>query len=682
MAIDTSASYKLLVEWTDGTVIGSIGEVHTFYNWAVELNISAQQLEADMEYYDGSSPERPLWFELVDSDPVGISFNELNDTPPSKTGNALRAVRVNAAATAHEYYTPIDADPINPSIPYFDLGILFGITGKSYGQMDVPDFCNVGCPGFPSGMTISDFQTKFPNLYYVLHTDLGWSNSDMLGLTYFAAAVNELGFITYANGTDSPFNRFGLAIPAGKHWYNTELRWGQAIIQGAGPFHYYGSGSTELKSTLTNWKSLYGPQNDGVILGIVPWTYAGEEGLSTYPLQQGGGYEYAHAMTVKDLCMTGLGGSFNDPDIREAGFLYLAPGENSGVDNCLFTEFNDFGVMITGACAYGNLRNNSFFRNKVAGQAIRGVSRGTIETGFSGDFNPWAIYTFRQGETFTSPVKHGARTHTSASFVQPAVGSSTTVTVDSAARYKIGYEAYIDTGGYYQVTNIVGNVLTIKNVNRVSTYAGTPGATIASGKVVYPPYWPSFLGGNPGSNLTLHTYKQESFACNSAFGSYSACTPDIPGKGQMLARLTGRFHFSVAGGTATVHNGKIDSLVQVVDDYEIGQGNIPLSNSTVEVRNVGTVNFAHWLHVLTSDKKWPANVVDDDTHGTGIMWTANYNSGQGYDPLRVGSTMTSIAATYKGRLPFINDADPLVWDHNNPPTDGYEEVSGLSYPIT
>lgn len=604
----------------------------------------------------------------------GVSnFDQLGDVPQSYTGAAGQGLHVNRAETGLVFGSP--------SLPTLDIGLLFNIVGKSNGNMNTPDFCGVSCPGYPSGMSITDFATEFPNYYYVLHTDLGWSNSDCLGLTYFTAAWNELGFFTYAEGTGFPFHRFSLGIPAGKHWYNSELRWGQSIIQGAGPFHYYGHGATELCLTHTNWKSIYGSQNDGTYVGIVPWVYAGEQGLSVYPLQTGGGYEYAHAFTVKDLCMTGSDTLFNDPTIREVGFYYWSPGENSGADNCLFTGYNDFGVLSTGACAYGNLRNCSFFSNKVGGQGIMGISRSTFQTCHSGDFNPWAIYTFRSGETYTSPNKYASKTTTTASFTQPAVNSTVSVTVTSPARYKVGYQAFVKPGGYYLVMGIAGSVLTLKNINNGSAFTGTPGATIASGSVVYPPYWPNFIGGNPGANINVFPFKLEAFACNSAFGSYSACNPNVPGKGQMMARLTGRFHFSVmGGGTATVHQGKVDSLIQVVDDYVIGQGGIPLSNSSIEVRNLGTVSFAHWLHVLTSNKKWVDNVVDDDSQGTGIMWTANYASGQAYDPLRVGATMTSITSNYQGRLPFINDADPHTWDQANPPTWGYDEVTGLAYP--
>lgn len=821
---DTSGTYRLLREWqVSDVVIGSVGEIHTFYEWVAILGITPQAMVYHIEYFDGSSPSRPVEFELVPTPPVSIPFISLSDVPNSYAGHGGKLVAVKADTTGLEFrpkatvaetgqwadllgkpstFAPIahasshqdgGADEINvaglsglladaqnpvahatrhksggtdpirldelaattdntslnastishgllrklsgnpnhfldgtgvwrvppsggpgaalfvdlgdvpssytgangknvhvsrdgtglvfgdPSLPSLDLGKLFpGVAGKTYANMDVQkDIVGDECFGFPGGMSIGDFQTVFPNFYHVLHTDLGWSDAEILGLTYFACAWNELGFMTYESGAGFPFHRYSLHVPAGKHWYNCELRWGQAIIQCAGSFHYFGFGNTELALTKTNWKSLYGDQNDGVYMGIVPWTYAGEDGEAVYPIALGGGYEYCHSMLLRDCCMSGTGGDFNDHTYREVLFNYWTPGENSGVENCLFTDSNDFGLLITGACAYADIRDCSFFRNKVAGWGIRGVARATISGSFSGDFNPWAIYTFRQGETLTSPNKLTAKTTTTSGFTQPNVAATTTVNVVSTAGLKVNYPVYIEGGGHYTVTNIAGLTITIRNTGNNGNAA--PAASITTGKTAYLPYWPCFQNGNPGGNIEIRPYKQESFCCYGGFDSYSSCTPDQPGKGQMLFRGTGRFHFAVHAGAATAHLGRVDCLVQIIDDYDIGTGGIPLSNSSVDLRNIGTVCFAHWLHDVKRNVKWVANVNDDDSHGTGIMWTDNYNSGQGYDPLRVGFTMTTTSASYGGILPFRNNADDHAWDHNNPPTWGYDRVTGAPH---
>lgn len=481
------------------------------------------------------------------------------------------------------------------SVPTTDLGARWpGIAGKSYADMDTEkDFVGTSCFGFPGGMSIGDFATTFPNYYAVLHTDLSWSDADILGLTYFTCVLNEEGYKTYVSDS-FPFTRRSVSIPAGKHWYNSELRWGQGIITGAGAFPYFGlNGATQLALTKTNWKSQYGSQNDDTYMGICPWTYAGEQGNSVYPVQTGGGFEYCHNMTVRDLCMSGDRGDFNDPSIREVGFNYWSPGENSGTQNCLFIDHNDMGVIITGACAYGNIRDTSFFRNNVFGLGVRGVSRSAINISFiSGDFQPVMIGAFRQGDTEFNGV----------------------------------------------------------------------------------PYFPCYQNGSPGGDYTIGGCKIESFACRSGFDSYSACNPDIPGKGQMLARLSGRFHFTLQGGRCTVHEGKVNSLIRLAPDTTI-----PFDNSHVNIQGLGTVRYAFWLHNADGNVKFNLNAVDADTHGNNFYWQGNVGAGlTARDPM-LGISIGVTTATFTGYLPFSNDADPLTWNENAAPTAGYDNFLGTAY---
>ena len=585
---------------------------------------------------------------------------------------------VEAIATAYNETIQVNSDGTGlvnrlVSNPTIDLGAMFNIRPKTYANMNNIDQC-----GPDLGMVIADFIDLFPNYYDVLSVELGWSDADILKLTYFTAAFNEIGFLAWNGGSGYAYTRYKIALPAGKLWYNSELRMGQNIVEGQGSFYYGGYGNTEVACTHTDWKSLYGSQNDGTYLGFCPWTYAGEEGASIDPVATLGGSSWCHSTMIKDLCMSGTCTDFNDYTYREAGFNYWGPGENSGAENCLFVHFNDSGIVVRAQCAYAYANHCSFFSNGVSGYGIGGISRATLSLSASGDLNPFMFYTYRCGETNTAPNARAAVTATTANFIQPAVSGTVAVAVADTGTLRIGQPFYVTGGGYYEITNIVGLTLTLENTGDYQNAA--PGASILSGAVCNFPYWPNTLSGNPGGNITVPYLKLESFACGTLIGTYSPCPNGAEGKGQMLARLTGRFHFAVLGGTATSEGGKCDSLIRVENDGDTG-GTIPLSNSSVYVANLGSISWAHWLHDVKNDTKYVANVVDDDTHGSGIMWTYGYPSApaDAFDPLKVGVTLSTITATYKGIQPFINDADPIVWNQSTGPSagDGWDAVTGI-----
>lgn len=479
-----------------------------------------------------------------------------------------------------------------------DLGKKYGLRGKSLigPAYDTPDIL-----GSQLGWNASQAQARFPDFYDFAIGDLGWTSSDFLNRTYATCAVNDAGLQGYASG-DVSYGRNNIIIPAGKWFYNSELRIGRGIVQGAGADMYFGKGATEMKRLATNWKSLYGAQNNSTYFGFCPWNYAGEAGTSIYPLAIGSGTEYCHNTMIRDLCMTGTAGpgGFNNSSFTESGFNYWWPGENSGWYNCLFVEHNNHGVLVSGAPAYAYSHLPSYFRNKVAGVGIRGCGRATMPMTFSGDFNPYMFYVFRQGETLQSP-------------------------------------------------------------NGV-------------------PYYPCFQNITPGGSFPTSYAKIESFACRSGFASHSACIPDIPGKGQMLARLTGRFHWEQSGGSFFVHDGAVDSLIRVVDDYWDNGGTIPSSNSTVAITGVAPIRYAHWLHDVHNNRKFICNEADTDLHGSDFYWDA-------LDPAVArnrgrNTTYAVQTATYKGIQPFKNDTaqitDPWTWNHNAAPTKGYNTVTGVA----
>jgi hypothetical protein len=315
----------------------------------------------------------------------------------------------------------------------------------------------------------------------------------------------------------------------------------------------------------------------------------------------GGGFEWGHGFRVENLTMTGSKpvGGFNNSSKRSAGVMMHWPGENAGVFNCLLTDYNDFGEMVSGAPAPYRARDNSHFHNGVAGIGVRGCSRADMELSHSGDYNPYALYVFRQGELIQSP----------------------------------------------------------------------------NGQI----FWPTYQDLNAGGAITLIAPKIESFACRSGYNSYSACTPDVPGKGQMMARLTGRFRLTVIGGSSFVHGGKVDTLIRIVDDYFENGGTLPLDNSSVEIIGHAPVSFAHWFHIVHQNKKFICREADDDQHNDHVRWVNNQNGGVPWNVGYTNTALTTVPASYKGVQPFKNNANPGTWNHNAAPNFGYNTVTGVNY---
>jgi hypothetical protein len=485
----------------------------------------------------------------------------------------------------------------------YDLQQMFGLGQKPFTDLNVKDFC-----GADLGMTIVDFQTTFPAYYGVLN-GLGWSDSEILGLTYFTACINEVGYMTQI----PPFTYTGysIRIPSGKFWYNSELRVGYATVSGDGPFFNYSQGGTELCMTHTNWKSVYGSGQDDTYLGFTSYAYPGEDGTATLPVALPGGFQWSHAFRIENLCMSGTTdpNAFNDSSFREAGIMYWWPGENSGVFNVRCENFNDFGLIISGAPAPARVRDFTAFHNKVGGIGIRGCAYSDIELSFSGDFNPWSIYVFRQGETLCSP-------------------------------------------------------------NGVS-------------------FWPCFQDWNPGGTITFTSPKVEGWAAREDYVSdgsnpmSGAYAPEVIGKGQRFARLTGRFRLTVNGGTFYMARGLADALISVVDDFHNNGGTTPTDNSSVVINNAYVNGYVHWLHDWYGQKKWVLS--NSFPTPTNISNSFYWRNGQTARDPNEGTTYTNITATYEGLQPFINEEQMigpgtiLSWNHNAAPTFNYNEVTGANY---
>ena len=184
-----------------------------------------------------------------------------------------------------------------------------------------------------------------------------------------------------------------------------------------------------------------------------------------------------------------------------------------------------------------------------------------------------------------------------------------------------------------------------------------------------------WLGNNPGGSVTMISPKIEAFCCRNGYDSMTTCTPDRWGKGQSLAHLTGRFYFSVYGGQQYCHEGKVDSMIRVVeDDPAFG-----LDNSSILVSQLYTKQVAHVIHDTKNNKKWVGNPNHSFTHDTSFYWRNDYDSGRVRNPY-TQEYLTDVTATYDGRQPFIANSQGYVWNHNAAPTFNYNNITGVDYP--
>lgn len=205
-----------------------------------------------------------------------------------------------------------------------------------------------------------------------------------------------------------------------------------------------------------------------------------------------------------------------------------------------------------------------------------------------------------------------------------------------------------------------------------------------------PNFWPYYYDGNPGGMITLTGHKLEAFCCGTDPG-YSLCVPNASeGKGQMLARLSGRFSFTVIGGTSFAHGGKVDSMVEVKDDFydpDCGNGTtgIPLTGSSIRMIGTYLKRYKHWLHTgyspLGGDRKFECydTVVDpswdNDNYYGDMYWNAQ-NMTSCIDPMRQVSYPV-ITGVWPGRQPFINNTYGNTWNQTTGP-NGVFPTTGIN----
>ncbi len=283
-----------------------------------------------------------------------------------------------------------------------DLGEWFGLKQQPYASGFVaysitdPLVLNSGSVGFNA----ADALKRFPN-YMQMLINLGWSEAERLALTFFTCAYNEAQLKRQGGIGGFGFQgREVIYIPQGMWYFNSELRSAQARVIGKSQAINAGAGGTVLNMRSTDWKSIYGAQNNGVRIGFVPWTYLGENNSAPHPVGLYGGNEWSHWFTTENLRVQGTranGGFFNPAGPVEIGAMWWNPGEGSGPNKCAFSAL-DIGFMASNNIAPFTALDCELFYNMVAGCAQRGGAYSKSRfIGLSGDNNPFMFLNFNQG---------------------------------------------------------------------------------------------------------------------------------------------------------------------------------------------------------------------------------------------------------------------------------------------
>jgi hypothetical protein len=473
--------------------------------------------------------------------------------------------------------------------------------GKMFGLNQGPASPTPLYAGSELGLSIGTIEDKYPRTVDFLRAlPAPWTDGEILQRTMPSLMHTEAHLwgqqVLGANEAhDCP-----IVWPSGKWYTNMELRCGQHITRGQGARINFGTGGTHIALDATNWKSIYGAQNNGIKIVFTTWNYAGEDNLSAFPFAVGGGAEWGHHTVFEDMYIDGQEpDGFRDPARVTMGIMLFSPGEQSAVRRCRIQHFNDFGVLISHNPADTYIDGLTAFHNHVASIGMRGcaLSNNTF-TRISADFVPYILFQFRGGSDV------------------------------------------FGTGAYL----------------------------------------PHALSSNPGGTVNWYGFKSEDSCGRAGYPGFTGASSSI-GKGNMLARVTGRTYLNVYGGTANTYVGKAASLVEVVDDFDEGFGGTPLDNSHVELNNVFTNRYGYYIHDWSGEKVFEANQLSTFNKPTSIRWCANENSRLAYYHNGKGqANAPSATATFHGRQPFINDGEAVAFNYNLAPTHGYDPVDGTNYP--
>lgn len=469
---------------------------------------------------------------------------------------------------------------------------------KMYGLNQGPASPTPLILGSELGYNITTATDRFPRAV-AFYQALGFSNSDILALTYPTLAYNDAVLYGQTVLGVNEAHDCPVVWPSGKWFVNSELRSGQHITRGAGARVNFGTGGTHIALHNTGWKSMYGSQNDGIKIVYTTWNYAGEDNTMAFPFAVGGGAEWGHHTVFQDMFIDGQeADGFRDPARVSIGIMLFSPGEQSSVHRCRIENFNDFGVLISHNPADTYIDGLTAFHNHVASIGMRGcaLSNNTF-TRISADFVPYILFQFRGG----------------------------------------------------------------------SDVFGTG------------PYLPHALSSNPGGTVNWFGVKSEDSCGRAGYPGFTGTSSSI-GKGNMLARVTGRTYLNVYGGTMNTYVGKAAAAVEVVDDFDEGFGGTPLDNSHVELNNIFTNRYGYYIHDWSGEKVFEANELSTFDKPTSIRWCAIDNGRIAYyHKDKDQPDVPYDTAAFHGRQPFINDGEAVTFNYNLAPGHGYDPIDGTDY---
>lgn len=113
-----------------------------------------------------------------------------------------------------------------------------------------------------------------------------------------------------------------------------------------------------------------------------------------------------------------------------------------------------------------------------------------------------------------------AKTTTNADYIQPAAGSTVTVSVADSSAFVVGSQAFIVNGGYYEVAAVAAGNLTLRNLTEFAPNVSS-GSTVTSGKAVY------VAGFGPLASSNTNVGSGSDYALTDSYAAVDFGTTDI-----------------------------------------------------------------------------------------------------------------------------------------------------------
>lgn len=394
---DKTKYYKLLLEWKrGGTVLGQAGEEHAFYDWCVQLGISAQELDGYMAHYNGSTPARPAWFQEVPGPANGV------EGPPSSQPNEIvlfadetgknlkRGSVVGSAAYSNigpggvmPYDDPrLDGLPVaTPKflLPYatklgrghYDLGEVYGLSWTN-GMFLLSDLYSVSVAQF-----------KFAKFYAWLTGPQGKDDTFFMSISHASACADE-AILQGHNGSPGAGSRFtsanSIKVPAGAYRINYPILYDRGVITGSGTGHFGKDAVTSYMVLDPVWKAH--ATHRGVFM---PSTMHVKLDAGTVD----GNAQWVESGGIDKFRLVGLcDGAAHDPSYLACGIWAYHPGETFRIGTIYALGFNGYGISTINPTPL-HIDYLSSFNCTMGGFGLLGSALGSCHIGtITGDDNP------------------------------------------------------------------------------------------------------------------------------------------------------------------------------------------------------------------------------------------------------------------------------------------------------